>query len=496
MRNSLRAEALGLGLGLALIMLTQPIVAAAQSPSPAPVASAETSTAPLTLAEVLQSSRRFAPQILEAAAKVRQAEGKALSAEGAFDTVVKADAESRLSGYYDGSYAGGTITQPIENWGGNLYGGYRVSRGRFPIYEDERFTNQYGEIKLGAALSLLRDRAIDERRAGRTLARTDIDIAETDRLLAAIAVQRRAIATYNQWVAAGLRLGVYRDLLAIARERQTGLKRQVELGARPQIVLTENEQNILRREALVARTEQELAGAANALSLFWRDANGAPLQPDPTRLPGGFAPPPTSAQTLARLAGGDPRAVLTGRPDLAQIDLRLDQATTRLALDRNSLRPRLDLKLEASQDVGPIGAGGQSRVGTETKVGLSFTLPLQRRVAKGRIDATNAEIDALARRRQQTEEGIVNALDALAIDVRATERLRSLASNEQALAAAMAQAERRRFNLGASDFFLVNVREEAAADARVRELDATYRQIVAQAELAAAAADLPALGLE
>ena len=60
----------------------------------------------------------------------------------------------------------------------------------------------------------------------------------------------------------------------------------------------------------------------------------------------------------------------------------------------------------------------------------------------------------------------------------------------------MAKAEARRFTLGASDFFLVNVREEAAADAGVRRLDAEYRQIVARAELASAAADLPSLGLD
>ncbi|MBY0518916.1 MAG: TolC family protein [Sphingomonas sp.] len=444
--------------------------------------------APLTLAEVLSSSRQHAPQVLEAIAKVRQAEGKALSAEGAFDTVVKADAESRLSGYYDGQYAAGTITRPIENWGGSLYGGYRVSTGRFPIYEDERYTNRLGEIKVGAVLSLMRDRLIDDRRFGRTNARIDIDIAEADRLLTAIGVQRRAIGAYNQWVAAGLRLTLYRDLLALAKERQGGLKRQVALGARPDIILTENEQNILRRETLVARAEQDLAVAANALSLFLRDANGLPVQPDPSRLPDRFP-------ELIRLPG-NPIASLNARPDLRQIDLRLLQATNRLSLDRNALRPRLDLKLEASQDVGPIGAGGVSRVGTETKVALSFSLPLERRVAKGRIEQTTAEIEATRRRRQQIEEQIVNAIGALVIDVRATEQLQRLAEDEHDRATTIARAESRRFTLGASDFFLVNVREEAAADAGIRKLDAAYRQIVARAELAAAAADLPALGLE
>ena len=442
---------------------------------------------PLSLAEVLESSREHAPQILEAAAKVRQAEGKVLTAEGAFDTIVKGEAEQRLSGFYDGSYAAGTITRPIENWGGSLYGGYRVSSGRFPIYEDERFTNRLGEIKVGAVLSLLRDRAIDDRRAGRTLARTDVDIAETERLLTAIAIQRRAVGAYLQWVAAGLRLSVYRELLSLARERQQGLARQVTLGARPRIILTENEQNVLRRETLVVRAEQELAVAANALSLFLRDENGAPMVPDPSRLPGTLP----SLPALSR----DPRTAMTDRPDLAQIDMRLQQAATRLELDRNGLRPRLDLKVEASQDLGPIGAGGRSRVGTETKVGVSFTLPLQRRVAKGRIESTNAEIEALKRRRQQIEESINNMLDSISVDVRATARLSALADAERARAADMAQAERRRFTAGASDFFLVNLREESATDASIRHLDAMLRQSVAQAELVAAAADLPALGL-
>jgi outer membrane protein TolC len=187
---------------------------------------------------------------------------------------------------------------------------------------------------------------------------------------------------------------------------------------------------------------------------------------------------------------------LDARPDLRQLDMRLKQSTDRLALDQNSLQPRLDLKLEASQDIGPVGEGGRSRVGTETKVGLSFALPLERRVAKGRIDQTIAEIDAIRRKRQQTEEQIVAAIDALAIDVRATGQLRALAEAEQDRATLMARAENRRFMMGASDFFLVNVREEAAADAAVRKLDAAYREVVAHAELAVAAVDLPTLGLD
>jgi len=56
-------------------------------------------------------------------------------------------------------------------------------------------------------------------------------------------------------------------------------------------------------------------------------------------------------------------------------------------------------------------------------------------------------------------------------------------------------AERRRFASGASDFFLVNVREQTAADARIRFLQAELKRHVAQAEYDAATLNLPRLGL-
>ncbi|MFM9828246.1 MAG: TolC family protein [Sphingomonas sp.] len=443
---------------------------------------------PLTLKEVLQSSRRHAPAILEAVARVRVAEGKQLSTQGAFDTVVTAEASTRLSGFYDGKLLGGTITRPIENWGGSLYGGYRVSDGRFPIYEDRSFTNVLGELKVGAVFSLLRDRAIDERRLNRANASIDVDLAEANQLFTALGVQRRAVAAYNAWVGAGLRLVIYRDLLMLAEARRGGLDRLVRAGARPRILLTENEQNILRRQTLVARAEQDLAAAANLLSLFLRDDAGAPMQPDPARLPAALPPlTPRSA---------DPVSLASRRPDVAAFALQLRQASNRFALAQNALRPRLDFKAEVSQDVGPIGAGGRSRVGTETIVGLNFSVPLQRRAAKGQVDQARSEMESIERRRQQLTEQIAVELQGLAIDVRATETLRTLAEGEQARASELAQAERRRFELGSSDFFLVNAREETAADAAVRKLDAQYRQLIAFAELAAAAGDLKALGLD
>ena len=473
-------------LGLLLLAVLLPLAPlGAQTGLAAAPAMAE--TGPLTLAQVLASSRFHAPQVLEAMARVRGAEGRLLSSQAAFDTVFSAEAESRALGYYGGTMGGVSVKQPFSNNGGYAYGGYRISSGAFPVYEDQFVTNQAGEVKAGAIFALMRDRAIDERRFVRTLAEADVDIAEADRLMIAIGVQRAALAAYNSWVAAGLRLKVYQGLLKLAEERQSGFSRQVAEGARPRILLTENEQNILRRQTLVVESEQALAQAAAVLSLYLRDAAGSPVIPSADRLPGTL--PPLLAPAMA---SADTSTIAARRPDFRTLELRIRQQSQRLALDRNNFLPRFDLKVEASQD---LGAGSFTRRPAEGKLGLSFTVPLQQSAARGRIAQTNAEIEAVRQRARLLEDQIGADVTQLGVAVDATARLRRIAEDEQDRALTMASAERRRFEAGASDFFLVNVREEAAADAQVRALDAAIRQIAANAELAAVTADLDTLGL-
>jgi outer membrane protein TolC len=451
--------------------------------APAPVPQ----VAPLELAEVLASARFHAPQVLEALARVRGAEGRVLSTQGAFDTIFSAEVDTRLTGFYSGSSAGVRVSRPLSTNGGNIYAGYDVSRGSFPSYEGQNSTARYGRLTAGGVFSLLRDRLIDERRLARQLAEADVTLAETDQLLVAIGVQARAVQAYNNWVIAGQRLQVYRDLLTLALDRQAGLKRQVEEGLRPAILLTENEQNILRRQTLVVQSQQQLEVAATTLSLFLRDANGLPVLPDKARLPQRLGDPMPLPI--------DPAGLIDRRPDLRAIDVRVAQARQKLLQDRNLLRPKLDVKGEINQYVGDAGLGGRAFTGTETKVGIALSLPLEQRTARGRIAQTNAEIEGFQQRRRQLEDQIGADIQALSITAVQSRRLLGLAIDEQDRAMTMASAERRRFGAGASDFFLVNLREEAAADAQVRRLDAAFRQIVAHADLAAATADLDALGL-
>ena len=98
-------------------------------------------------------------------------------------------------------------------------------------------------------------------------------------------MQARAVEAYQKWVAAGLKLKAYEDLLGLAEGRTSGIKRQVQLGAEPDILLTENDVNLVRRQAYVIEARQDFQAAAVKLSLYYRNAGGEPIMVDESRLP-------------------------------------------------------------------------------------------------------------------------------------------------------------------------------------------------------------------
>ncbi|MGQ3177126.1 MAG: TolC family protein, partial [Blastomonas fulva] len=408
--------------------------------------------------------------------------------KAADDLLFTGEGFSRITGFYDGTYVQGKAIQPLTNNGGQIEASYRVSRGDFPVYEDYSFTDRLGELKVRGVFALLRDRYIDDRRFGQRNALIERDMAGLDALIIAIGVQQRAIQAYGQWVAAGQQVQVYRAQVQLAEDRQDGISRQVQLGARAAILLTENQQNLLRRQSLLVAAERDLANAAQRLSLFWRDNDGRPRVATPADLPARLPMIPAARAT-------DPAAVLARRPDIKLIEQRLEQGETRLELERNRLLPSLRLFAEAGQDFGEQGLGGRSRDPFEAVVGFTFSMPLQNRAAKGQVAAAEANINALEWRRRQSEEQIIAEIEQLSTNLTAAERLAVLARDEEVQADKLAAGERRLFQAGASDFFLVNLREDAAANASIRRLDAEFRLAQARADLVAVAADLDSLQL-
>jgi len=422
--------------------------------------------AELALDTVLDSTLRHFPQVLAAVEKTSAQAGRLLAAEGAFDLKLESTTHTRAAGYYDGKIVDTKLVKPLPGFNTKLYGGYRIADGRFPIYEDEFFTNGGGEFKIGAVFSLLRDRDIDERRYGLRDGALALAQTELAQRLTQIDVQHQAANAYLAWLAAGKALSIYRDLLTLAEARQRALEARVADGDLARVYLNENRQYILKRGAKLAEAERVLAHHANRLALYLRDESGLPRRPLVHEIPARWP-------SLGRLEAGELEAILAAtrrlRPEVGLVDADLERERNRLALGENELLTRVDLNFEASQD---IGGGSHTREETDAVVRLDVSVPLERRRGRGKIAEARANLSRLEHERRLLDERIEMEVRNIANDIDAAERLLALAGAEVKQAEILEDAERHRFDDGASDFFVVNLREEATADARVRRIEA------------------------
>lgn len=485
-----------LACGAALLALAAPAAPAlAQDIAPVgdPLEVALT-TGALTPEEVLRSSALTFPAILEAFEREAAARSDQLAADGAFDLMLKGEAYDRLTGFYSGGFAKAEARQPLRPYGAEVFASYKISDGNFPTYENVFNTNQFGEVKVGALFSLLRNRDIDQRRFSIEDTRLAASQARLDVMLVQLNVQLEALRAYWRWVAAGEEIRVFEELLEIAEARQVGLAREVREGARPAIALTENEQNLLRRRTLLEQARRDFEMASNSLGYYLRDSAGRLIVPTREQLPAaGQLKAIASAETLAARPVSE---VIAARPELQTFRLALERANNRVELRRNDLQPKLDGSIELSRDFGPVGAGGPGFDSTDTVVGLTFTVPLQRREARGRLQRAEAELRETELRQRRIADQITTEVGNILANLSAAVRLTELANAEVRQASQMVQAERTRFRLGAADFFFVNAREEAAANARITAIRAELAGRLAEASYDAATMNLTALGLE
>lgn len=438
---------------------------------------------------VLASSHQHFPQVMAARERQRAIAARLLASEGALGLSLEGSSQQRLSGYYDGGYAESKLVQPIPEFAGKLYGGYRISQGDFPVYEDAFETLSGGEFKLGALLSLWRNREIDPRRAAIADGRVAMQQGALDALLTTLRVQREAGDAYLSWIAAAEQLRVFQGLLQLSLDRQHGLETRVREGDLPRVNLNENQQSILRRQSLLVEAERRVAAAANTLALYWRDARGEPQTPAVDRRPG---PWPDLGAVDAKSLDATITAALAARPEAGVVEADIQREQLKLQLGENSLLPRVDLNVELGRDV---GAGSVTREGTDTVVRVDVAIPLDTRTARGRISEAQANLDRLALDRRWTEDRIRVEIRNIANDLFAAARVLELATQEVDQAELLAQAEQDRFADGASDFFLMNLREESAADARTRAITARLRHAQSLANFHAATMRLDRFGL-
>ncbi len=418
-----------------------------------------------TLESLLTAVDAHAPQVIQAVARAEEVRAQQLVATGVFDPVLAADYKGRMTGFYGGQIADVSLSQRLSGLNAEVYSGYRISRGSFPIYEDVNFTNRGGEIRAGARFALLRGRETDPERNRLSNARIKAAAADQTASAQIIGIRAAAMEAYVDWLyAESVRL-VYSELYDIANIRDQAIARAVAEGQLATITKDENRQLLLARQSQKINAEQRAMEQALRLSIYLRSQDGQPLRPSfgqGSELPQAN---PYGGWTQEELL----RRTLEARPDFVALNLELKALVADERLASNDMQPDLDLVYEIERD---LGDGSQTRMGTDHKVGLNLNVPLRFSRARGALAGAQARIKAARADLRLRQDQASLALQANEAAIVATEQQLQIGVSEVEVARVLREAEERRYLAGASDVFRLNAQETALANSKLRVLSA------------------------
>ncbi len=440
------------------------------------------SAAPLTLEQVLDSVTSKYPPYLIALIERDIAAGRLRQVQGAFDLNFRSSGSFQPNGYYDNSVGDFLLDQPLPFWGGNVFAGYRISSGSLADYDKNR-TQLDGELRAGIRLNLLRDGTIDARRANLWKARLDQEIADPFIQRQHLDIVRSATRSYFNWVAMGLRLGVTEQLERIAEDRDAAIGELVKRGQLAPIVRTDNERLVVSRSLAVVQARRRFEAASIELSLFYRDENDEPAVIARHQLPNRF---PQPAKMDEKKVGFDIQNAFVLRPELRRIRLVADKFGIDQRLAKNNLLPNLDLTASVTENLGK--GPYKDRENLESSLALEFRVPVQRNEAKGRLQVITAELQRLDADAKFARERIVAEVRDAWSAIRAAQEQIGMTRKNVDLAIQLEEAERKRFDQGATDLLALQIREQATFDSRLLEVDAQAEFFRSQADYEAASA--------
>jgi outer membrane protein TolC len=453
------------------------------TPNPASQVVADVDGAtPITLNRILDSVTDFYPEIEIAIGEIEAADGKVLSSLGRFDSVFAADSISQPLSFYKNYRNGVGVAQPLFR-GGEVYGTYRIGRGKFEPWYGERATDEGGEFKAGFALPLLKDRAIDARRTALRSAEANRDLVSADVESRLLLFQRLATQFYWDWVASGRAVQTQQKLLDLARQRVKQINERVEKGDLATIAQIDNDRFIAKRQNDLIKAQRFLEKAAIKLSLFYRDQNGSPIIAKSNQLPNNF---PQTQRITDDQRNSDITTAITVRPELLALAAARRLASVELQYANNLTLPKLDVKGFASKDIGPLASPLGDKRPFELNVGLIAEVPIQRREALGKIQTAQAKLSQLDGKIRLTTDKIRAELqDATSAVNAAYDQIEQSQKNAE-LARRSLELGRKAFDAGDIGLIELNIYETAVADAELQLLEAFFKYFFSRANYEAA----------
>lgn len=410
---------------------------------------------------IIESVLSHFPLIEEAELKARAAGGDVLSAEGAFDHKINFNSRNRIEDKYDNQYFEATIERQTGVGGLGLIAGHRQGLGHFPAYDGKYETSGAGEIFAGISLPLLRNFKTDEFRTNLRVKRIERNQAEYQVKLKKMIYLHKGLSLYYKWILESQKFKINQSILELAKDRHQMIEKKYQAGDIERFKVIDNQRAIDKRSGDIIKNQISLNKIKAELGLYVRNKEGLPLE-----IPAEAEP----ENKLEKLIASIPADQVVENPQLQILALEKEKLQSESDLYEQLKLPGFNVELLGAKELAQNAPYDPERL----QVALKFDLPIENSKAKGNSVAASYKILALEKNKQFLESQLLQQVSFLTKASLDSKSRWEIINQEFDGAKKMADAEKRRWDQGASDLFIVNLREQDVADVDINRWTALY----------------------
>jgi outer membrane protein TolC len=407
------------------------------------------------------------PLSKQANLKPQMGDKSILKAKGGFDPKVYNQIDQKYynsSQYYNLIHAG----LKVPTWYGiEVKTGFESYRGDYLNPQDK--TPNGGLWYGGVAVNLGQGLLIDQRRTELFKARIYQQSTLSEQRMQLNELIYESGYAYWNWFSAFYSRQVLSEAFDLSVERFNAVKLSMELGDRSAIDTVEARIQVQNRESLFRNYEAELTNSINKISTFlWTDQN-VPLELDSNTVPVNFDLG-FSLDLEKGLLKIDIDSALNNHPYLQISNFKIKSLEVDARLKREMLKPQLNLQYNLLNE--PINNNPINELSINNyKWGLNFEMPIFLRKERGDLALAELKIQDAEFNYQNNMAYVEFKIKSAAVDCKnALTQVeiyqRTVDDSERLL-----DAEKQMFDNGESSLFLINAREIAFIQARLKLIE-------------------------
>jgi len=420
---------------------------------------------PFTLEEFITIVKENHPTLKQIDLLDRKSKAYERKAKGGIDPTITMDYDKKSfdDKNYFNKYQG---VLKIPTWYGiDFEAGYDFSNGDFLNSELTLPENglAYAGVKIpvGAGLFFNERRKILEESKIISQLNTVKQIEIVNKVLSS------AYKAYINWFTRFQEINAFQKALTITDQNFENISASVETGLKPAVDTLEYRLSLLTRGNVLLKSRQDYFEATQELSTFlWREGI-IPLELEDDVIPEDLSNNQWRDQVTEAIVKKE--ELIANNPTLARLDLENDQLALEQRIQKEFLKPQLNVKLNPLVNV--FNDQTISYSPKDYKIGADFYYPLNNRKTKASLQLAEIDIENNLLDKAYTSRSIQLSLKTSVQALNNLDTLFARAEQNRQIAAQLLAVELEKFSIGESSVFLLNSRETKLVEYQLKVLE-------------------------